>query len=566
MRESEYFTALRYFLKHFPRRTILVFLASGVLAILEMVSLALVLPMFSLGAELPTTGGFTDKVAELMGAVGLAYDFYTFFFVFVLAFILKIIGELFLGVFVANSGVEIARSFRGAVINALQEVSVPYFSEKPHGLVVNLLSQEVDRAAGLFASIKLVTVSGFMTISYVVLAVTASYEMFILIALMGGVGVVFARPMLRMARQAGRGHVDSLRNLASDLNEGLLAFKVFKAMSLERQLFKTLSKANDKFFNANLLKTRSEMYLGASQQVVMIAGLVAVVLIGREYFNVTLIEIGFVAVVLLRLSGALATFLKKYQAVSNAYYALEKFEEFCADLKKHAERPFGTLAPCYPVSVSLHEIGLSRGNRNILNGINLEIPERGLTVLIGPSGAGKTTIIDMICGFIEPDTGEILVGDRPLSKLDIHKWRQGIGYVAQEPILLSRPIGENIAAFDHELASEELQNALEMAGGATFLSRLEFGLETEVGSTGAKLSGGERQRITIARALAKKPSLLILDEPTASVDNATEAEIVDTVRKISEHIPVLAISHQTALVDIAKVCYELRDGKVTRTK
>lgn len=566
MRKTDYFRALNYFIMRFPRRTMLVFLSSGLLAFLEMISLAMVLPMFSSGMKLPGDSTFSEKAGSVLDFFGLTYDFYTFFFIFVLVFVCKIVGELFLGIFVANSGVKIASNFRQSIITALQDASVPYLSERPHGLIVNLLSQEVDRAAGLFSTIKLVTISAFMSIAYVILAVTASYEVFLLVGVMATAGLVLARPLLAMSRNAGAGHVESLRKLSSDLNEGLHAFKVFKAMSREKQLFKTLAKANEQFFSANLLKTRAEMYLGASQQFVMIAGLVSVVVLGREYFEVSLLEIGFVAVVLLRLSGALSTFLKKYQALSNTYYSLEKFEEFCVDLRKNAEPGFGSLQPTIPAAVSLRDVEFWRGKRKILDGINIELPEKGLTMLIGPSGAGKTTIIDMVCGFIEPSAGKVLVGNLPLSNLDIRKWRSGIGYVAQDPVLLSRPISENIAAFDKTLSRAQLQNALEISGGAQLVERLEKGIDTEVGSAGSKLSGGERQRITIARALAKNPSLLILDEPTASVDKATEIEIVNTIKSISETIPVLAISHQTALVDIANVCYELRDGQVTRTK
>ncbi|MCG8507602.1 MAG: ABC transporter ATP-binding protein/permease [Rhodospirillales bacterium] len=560
---TEYFLALKYFFVRFPRRTSAVFGAAILLAGLELISLSMVLPLFALGDLGMGDSRLVALAREAITYMGLSYSFYAVFFILVSAFVLKIVGELVLGIFIANSTVLIARYFRQKVIDGLKSVSWDYLTEKPHGLVVNLLAQEVDRAAGIFNVIKNVTVSAFMSFTYVSLGMFASTKLFIAAGLMGAAAFLCARPMMTMARRAGAGHVESLRNLATDLTQGLQAFKAFKAMAREHELLSTLLTANDSYVNAGLMKTRAQYLLNASQQLVLVVAVVASVVIAHRMFGTSLIEIGFMAVVLLRLNGSIANLLKKHQAIVNTYYTLGKMEEFTVEMTAQEEQQEGAADPAFPAEIRFEGISFNRGNRPILKNVSLTIPREGLTTIIGPSGSGKTTIIDLICGFYKPDEGRILLGDKNLQEINIRKWRQLIGYVSQEPILLHQSIAQNVAAFDAEISKEKIVDALEQAGARVLVESLSEGIDTDAGVSGQRLSGGERQRITIARALAKRPKLLILDEPTASVDPESEREIIETICKISQRIPVVAISHQPALAEVADVKYRIEAGSVS---
>jgi ATP-binding cassette subfamily C protein len=191
----------------------------------------------------------------------------------------------------------------------------------------------------------------------------------------------------------------------------------------------------------------------------------------------------------------------------------------------------------------------------------MEIPAKSLTTIIGPSGTGKTTFIDLIIGLYQPDSGIVYLDDTPLPEIDLEHWRGKIGYVPQEQILLHDSIMINVTFGDPDLTRADAESALRAAGAWEFVSAMPGGMDSSVGERGAKLSGGQRQRIMIARALAHRPEVLILDEPTSALDPASEKLICDTLRNLGRDYTILAISHQSALADVADQTYRLEHGK-----
>ena len=181
---------------------------------------------------------------------------------------------------------------------------------------------------------------------------------------------------------------------------------------------------------------------------------------------------------------------------------------------------------------------------------------------MGPSGAGKTTIVDLIVGLIRPNSGEVWMDDVPLADVDFHAWRGKIGYVPQETILFHDTILANVTLNQPGFKASDAEAALRVAGAWNFIAAMPEGLYTPAGERGGKLSGGQRQRIAIARALIREPELLILDEPTTALDPSTEAEICETLRKLSGSVTIFAISHQPALMEVADIVYRVEDGTV----
>jgi ATP-binding cassette subfamily C protein len=211
----------------------------------------------------------------------------------------------------------------------------------------------------------------------------------------------------------------------------------------------------------------------------------------------------------------------------------------------------GTRRASLESGCEFRNVWFSFGSAPVLCGLNLEIPVKRLTLVIGASGTGKTTLTDLLLGFYRPDRGEILIDGVPLTDIDVRSWRRSIGYVPQELILLHDTILANITLGDPSIGEERVAEALRVAGAADFMARLPAGLHTEVGEKGARFSGGQRQRIAIARALVHRPKLLILDEVTSALDTETEQDICRNIRNILSSVTVLAVSHSPAWIDVA---------------
>jgi ATP-binding cassette subfamily C protein len=219
------------------------------------------------------------------------------------------------------------------------------------------------------------------------------------------------------------------------------------------------------------------------------------------------------------------------------------------------------LPPEWPV-VAFENVGIRYAlGPEVLGDLTFSIAPRSFQFLTGPSGAGKTTIADLILGLHQPYEGEVLLDGVPLREIDLASWRRMVGYVPQELVLFHDTIFANVALGDPRIGEAEVRHALEVAGAWDFVRRLPEGIRTHVGESGAKLSGGERQRIALARALVSSPRLLILDEVTSALDPDTEWQICRGIRALAGDMAVLAITHRPAFLEIADQVYRIEDGR-----
>ena len=248
--------------------------------------------------------------------------------------------------------------------------------------------------------------------------------------------------------------------------------------------------------------------------------------------------------------------MKSYES---AFWSLQAVIE---DTRRAREtNPEGT-SPSLEQSVRLNNVSFGYGKTSVLRNASLTVPAGSFTAIMGASGAGKTTIADLIIGLLRPQQGEILIDNVPLEQVHLRQWRRMIGYVPQESFLLHDTVLWNVTLGDPEVNEADAEAALRAAGAWEFVAELPQQMHSSVAERGTALSGGQRQRIAIARALARRPKLLILDEVTSSLDPQTEAAICQTLQGLRGGLTILAISHQPAVVEAADRIYRIESGEV----
>ncbi len=216
-----------------------------------------------------------------------------------------------------------------------------------------------------------------------------------------------------------------------------------------------------------------------------------------------------------------------------------------------------------PVRLEMRGVAFSHApGVPILQELNLTVGAGEAVAITGPSGAGKTTLLRLLAGQLAPDSGSILVNDIPLSNLDPEGWKARLGWMNQHPRLLSATLAENLRLARTEATDEELEEALEFAGLGAWSASLAKGLLTPLGEEGRGLSGGQQRRLGLARVFLRKAPLLLLDEPTASLDHETEALILDRLQKLRAHHTLVVLTHHAQPLGIVDRVLELRDGKL----
>lgn len=267
-----------------------------------------------------------------------------------------------------------------------------------------------------------------------------------------------------------------------------------------------------------------------------------------------------------RITNYISVILFNFPAFEAVYHDLKKIDEVTKESYEEGKED----AEVLPLNDCIRMKDISykypSGEDFVLRNVNLEIPKNKSVALIGPSGAGKTTLADLILGALEPTEGTVYIDDTD-AFAHLWAWQKNVGYIPQSIYLMDDTIRNNIIyGADTDLDDERLLKAVEEAQLKDFIETLSEGLDTEIGERGIRLSGGQRQRIGIARALYSNPQVLVLDEATSALDNDTEKAVMEAIESLAGTKTLIIIAHRLSTVENCDMKYEVKDGNVIRVK
>src|SRR5262245_17564256 len=467
----------------------------------------------------------------------------------------------FVGYEVAN----VATGLRLKLIDSLLGVRWSYFARQPVGRFANAVSNEAARAAEAYSAAATLMANLVQAAVYVILTLLVSWQLGALALLVSAAISYALRPVVRMSRKAGRRQTEHTHDLVTRLTDALIGIKPLKAMARHVR-FGALFAADARSVNKALRRqVWGKQAVRSGQDEMMFACGCAFLYVAFTFWKVPLQDVIVMAVLLLRTILMFNRSQQWYQIAALSESAFWGLRATIAEAESERESSSGIRVPTFQAGGRFDDVTFGYGDKTVLRNVSLTIKAGEITTLTGKSGAGKTTIADLLLGLHRPASGEVYIDDMPLGEADLVRWREMVGYVPQEVILFHDSVLANVTLGDPELGRDDAQAALVAAGAWDFVAQMPQGLDSIVGERGALLSGGQRQRIAVARALIHWPALLILDEATSALDPNTEAAICRNLKDLVAQtgLTIVAITHQSAWVEAAHRVYHVERGQVT---
>lgn len=548
----------------FPRRSVFVLIALLIAGIAEGLSLTALLPLLSIavgessGSNESSIGKFMEKALQ---DIGIEPSLDTILVIIVGGMFFKGIVLLLANRQVGYTVAHVATALRLDLIEALLASRWEYYLRQPVGSLANSIASEAYRAANGFEHSVNVLALAIQVLVYAIVALFISWQATLASLFIGLVLLIALNRLVTATRRAGTKQTHLLRNLLTYLSDVLSSVKSLKAMARDNVADAILREQTQQLEKATRREVMNRAALTALQEPILAALTASGLYLALVIWALSLPEVMVMVFLLTRILGLLNKTQRRHQqlaAQESAYWALRKAAE---DARAEAERATGTLQPTLQKGITLQHVKFDYGHKTIFKDLNIEIPINSFTAVMGPSGVGKSTLLDLLCGLTEPQAGEIQIDGISLHDINLRQWRHMIGYVSQDTILLHDTVMNNILVGEPSLTVEDAEHALRQAGAWDFVSALPEGLQTLVGERGGLLSGGQRQRIAIARALAHNPAFLILDEPTSALDPESERTICETLQKLSQNLTIVAVSHQPAVINAADRVFILSNGE-----
>lgn len=370
----------------------------------------------------------------------------------------------------------------------------------------------------------------------------------------------FQRRMTDLMRQMRERGAD----IGSLLADTILGMRTVNALGAEDHEAERFAKANGGFV-ATMLRMQTTSFLtGALPGTIVTASSAAVILYGGKQIIDGTMTIGALVAFITyhgRLLAPVQALMGLTASLATARVALARiFELFdTAPEVTEAEKPWPL--PLVAREIRLEGVTMHHGREPVLQDASLVIPAGSLTAIIGPSGAGKSTLADLLVRLLDPVAGRVTIDGADLRDLSLADLRERVLLVDQAPFLFNATIAQNIAFARPDASPEQIASAASAAGLDAMIARLPEGLGTRTGERGLALSAGERHRIAIARALLRQPDVLILDEPTAALDEVTERVVALGLRRALPHATLIVITHKPALADMADHVIRLEKGR-----
>lgn len=459
---------------------------------------------------------------------------------------------------------ETGMALRKKLYTVLSGASWESLTARKDADVVNLFTSQCGQVSYGIAEVIHFLASTVSAAVQLGIALMMSLPVTALVCLMGACMLAIFMPLRKKSREYGDEMIRLSREFYSELQNQLASVKEVRAYGVEREhaaLFESISTA---------FKTARMKYVRQSSVPGVVYSLAAAVMIALVYLVCTLglkVETDRLVVlvyVFARLWPVFSGFQGRIQSINSCVPAYEKLIEALREMQPETEvaETDEDFSRWREIRFDNVHFAYRNSDEETLRGVSFSLERGEKLVLLGRNGAGKTTAVNLLLGFLLPQSGAILVDGKPLEAACIRAWRTQVGYVPQDPLILNASVRENLTRFHPNATEDELIAALRKAMAWGFVSRLPDGLDTVLGDRGVRLSGGERQRIVLARVLLGHPSLIVLDEATSALDYESEMAFHDAIASFGKDAAVVLIAHHGATIAMADSAVVLEKGSV----
>lgn len=558
------------FLRVYPWQSLAVLAALLAAGALEGASLGALVPAVSVALDggagtasegLGSIGGF---VVDFLARLGWAPTLSVLLSIVLAGIVLRSLAMLVAMRQVGYTVAQVSTDLRLDLLRALLATRWEYFLRQPVGRLTNAVSMEAYRASQAYLKGAMLATAAIQLVVTTAVAMAVAWKATLVYLAAAGVISAALHQLVRASKRSGKKQTKIARSLLASMTDTLQSVKPLKAMARQDLSDAVLAGQARELHRAIRREVASKEGLRAIQEPAFAILIAAAAWIGIERWQLPPASVVLLLVLLGRVLGGMRKVQGSYQEVlllESAYWSLRRTIE---EARTQEEVLGGSRAPTLEQGIRFEALDFAYEGTPVLQSCSFEVPAGELTTLVGPSGAGKTTIVDLVIGLLRPSAGRITIDGVPLEEIDLLAWRRATGYVPQENLLLHASLLHNVTLGDPELDTADAERALRAAGAWEFVSRLPQGLDTPVGERGSMLSGGQRQRVMIARALVRRPKLLILDEATSALDPASAAALADSLRGLRGVVTMLAVTHQPHLVEAAARVYRLEKGQAVR--
>ena len=370
---------------------------------------------------------------------------------------------------------EVATDLRTSLVQRLLAVKWGYFTRQPVGRFANAMSQDATRAGRAYMLAQMYVASLLEAAVSVILAFLVSWRLALLGLALGGVILLILGPFVRISRKAGRRQQSSTQGFVTLLSDALIGIKPLKAMSRQEHFLPMLERETRTLRRALRRQAIGENMINEMREPIFMAFAVAGIYLAQARFTVPMSELIVMAVLLYRVVGSLGRVQRQQQRAIVFEASHRAVRGMIREAGAEREEFVGTKVPTLERACVLERVSFAFGSKPVLDQVSITIPADRLTVLMGPSGVGKTTIADLLLGLFEPQAGRILIDGVPLSEIDLRAWRGMVGYVPQELTLFHDSVLANLTLGDPTISEDEARAALETAGAGPFVGHASRG-------------------------------------------------------------------------------------------
>lgn len=463
-------------------------------------------------------------------------------------------------------GLRIVADLREKLYNHLQTLPLSFFTKTPTGILISRITNDVNLIQGSVSN----AVTGLIKDIFTILGLTGvvflrNWKLAILAFIIFPLATFPIKEFGKRLRKFSRKSLQRMGSITTFLHETISGNRIVKAFNMEEYEKRRFADENERFFKINLKRVRIRAFSHPLMELLGGIGVAVIIWVGG--YSVLRGELtpgtffSFMAAIFM-LYAPIRELNKLNLEIQEGLAAATRVYELLETVPDIKDEEGAIPLPPIQKGVTFQNVFFKYDEEIVLKDISLHVKVGEVVALVGMSGAGKTSLVNLLPRFYEVERGQILIDDYDIRKVTLKSLRDQIGLVTQQTILFNDTVRNNIAYGSLKCSDQEIIEAARAANAHDFIQRLPKGYDTIIGEQGVKLSGGERQRISIARALLKNAPILILDEATSSLDSDSEAEVQKALEELMKRRTVFVIAHRLSTIRNAHRIVVISEGKI----